>query len=565
MKSLSIIDKIVKELEEDTDLIRIKKIIYYTCEHRWENDETKLEKINLKELIEELYAKIANIESLDNQLCRIVSKVNKKTEYTLLTHKILNSVSKLYPYLQEEDMTVMEYTQDWSLVGSDGQAILKEQLVAEDSSSRNPGKLFDVREKIIQGTNPLKAKILIFSSVEHQFDFSDRNWLLLKTKNLDILLRQIFNLYPSMAELESSLYTIANNFEDSDEYTQIANIVIRALTTCYSKEMIVPQSQEEAEKYEKLTLDGKKNNIETDSDFQKDDMTMVDPKHLVTTNHQNEIGYQKEEDIIYDKEPTNYIEKNIYKGKNGIEKQEISDVSIENKQIAFPVETDSTMVTIHQDKKTSLEGKNILDCIKEKLKIEDEISIVINQTIDVVMNAIEVEFISLEKTLNHLLQSQPEEKRLSLKYTALGDLISNIQDKYTKYQEIIGQLEIEERKNFNFNNSDNTVHKELEPEKEIHDESQQKIIQLATQGNPNAVAMIINQLLGEQGITVIARRKNNYLHIVLESKEVPNPEIVTPIVEQKIASLQSEYLKNIKIHGRQLGDKSIIWTKTILW
>ena len=565
MKSLSIIDKIVKELEEDTDLIRIKKIIYYTCEHRWENDETKLEKINLKELIEELYAKIANIESLDNQLCRIVSKVNKKTEYTLLTHKILNSVSKLYPYLQEEDMTVMEYTQDWSLVGSDGQAILKEQLVAEDSSSRNPGKLFDVREKIIQGTNPLKAKILIFSSVEHQFDFSDRNWLLLKTKNLDILLRQIFNLYPSMAELESSLYTIANNFEDSDEYTQIANTVIRALTTCYSKEMIVPQNQEEAEKYEKSTLDGKKNNIETDSNFQKDDMTMVDPKYLVTTNHQNEIGHQKEEDIIYEKEPTNYIEKNIYKGKNGIEQQEISDVSIENKQIAFPVETDSTMVTIHQDKKTSLEGKNILDCIKEKLKIEDEISIVVNQTIDVVMNAIEVEFISLEKTLNHLLQSQPEEKRLSLKYTALGDLISNIQDKYTKYQEIIEQLEIEERKKLNFNDSGNTVNKELESEKEIHDESQQKIIQLATQGSPNAVAMIINQLLGEQGITVIARRKNNYLHIVLESKEVPNPEIVTPVVEQKIASLQSEYLKNIKIHGRQLGDKSIIWTKTILW
>ena len=44
------------------------------------------------------------------------------------------------------------------------------------------------------------------------------------------------------------------------------------------------------------------------------------------------------------------------------------------------------------------------------------------------------------------------------------------------------------------------------------DESQQKIIQLATQGSPNAVAMIINQLLGAQGITVIARRKNNYLH-----------------------------------------------------
>lgn len=563
MESFSIIDRIVKELEEDADSTRIKKIIYYTCERKWENDENKLEEINLKELIEELYAKMANIETLDNLLSRVVSKVNKKTEYALLTHKILNSVSKLYP--QEEDMTVMEYTQDWSFVGSDGQNVLKEQLVAEESSPRNPGKLFHVREKIIQGTNPLKAKILIFSTVERQFDFGDRNWLLLKTKNLDSLLRQIFNLCPSMKELESSLYSIANNFEDPDEYTQIANIIIRALTTCYLKEMIVPQSKVEAEKYKESSLDRKKTNIETDSDFKKDDMTPEYSKQLATRNYENEIRCQEEEYIISDEEPISYIEEIIYKGKNKIEEQGIGDLLIKNKQIPSPVATDSKKVTLVQDEKASLEGENILDVIKEKLKIEDEISIVVNQKIDVVMNAIEVEFIALEKTLNNLLQSHPEEKRLSLKYTALGDLISNIQDKYTKYQEIIRQLEIEERKKINFNDSGNTLNQELDPEKEIHDENQQEIIQLATEGNPNAVAMIINQLLGQQGIKVIVRRKNDYLHIVLESKQVPNPEIVTPIVEQKIASLQSEYLKNIKIHGRQLGNKSIIWTKTILW
>ena len=562
MESFSIIDTIVQELEKDADLIRIKKIIYYACEGRWENDETKLEEINLKELIEELYAKIANIETLDNRLCRIVSKVNKKTEYTVLTHKILNSVGKLYP--QEEDMTVMEYTQEWGLVDSDGQTVLKEKLVEEESSLRNPGKLFDVREKIIQGTNPLKAKILIFSTVEHQFDFGDRNWLLLKTKNLDSLLRQIFNLCPSMAELESSLYSIANNFEDPDEYTQVANIIIKALSTCYSEEIIVPESQVEAEKDEASTLDSKKTNIETDSDFEKDDMTLVYPKQLDTTNYQNEISYQEEKYIISDEKPTNYIEESINDSINETEEKKINESLIENQQIAFSVSTDSKKVTIVQDEKASLEGTNILDFIKEKLKIEDEISIVVNQKIDVVMNAIEVEFIAFEQTLNNLLQSEPEEKRLSLKYTALGDLISNIQDKYTKYQEILRQLEVEERNNFNFNNSGNTINQELEQEKEINDENQQKIIQLATQGNPKAVAMMINQLLKQQGITVIAGRKNDYLHIVLESKQVPNPETVTPLVEQKIASLQSENLKNIKIYGRQLGNKSIIWTKTIL-
>ena len=77
------------------------------------------------------------------------------------------------------------------------------------------------------------------------------------------------------------------------------------------------------------------------------------------------------------------------------------------------------------------------------------------------------------------------------------------------------------------------------------------------------MAIIINQSLQQQGITVIAGRKNDYLHIVVESEQVPNREIVTPIVQQKIAHLQSEYLKNVKIHGRQSGDKSIIWTQTI--
>ncbi|MDE5083565.1 MAG: hypothetical protein O4859_20970, partial [Trichodesmium sp. St18_bin1] len=161
MKSFSIIDTIVKEFEEDADLMRIKKVIYYACENKWENNEAKLKRINLKELIGDLYNKIENKETLDKKLYGIVSKVNKKTEYSLLAQKIIDSMGKLYP--QEEEMTVMEYSLSWSLAGSHEQTVLKEKLVVKESYPRDPGKLFDVREKIIQATNPLKAKIIIFS------------------------------------------------------------------------------------------------------------------------------------------------------------------------------------------------------------------------------------------------------------------------------------------------------------------------------------------------------------------------------------------------------------------
>ena len=538
MKSFSIIDTIVKEFEEDADLMRIKKVIYYACENKWENNEAKLKRINLKELIGDLYNKIENKETLDKKLYGIVSKVNKKTEYSLLAQKIIDSMGKLYP--QEEEMTVMEYSLSWSLASSHEQTVLKEKLVVKESYPRDPGKLFDVREKIIQATNPLKAKIIIFSIVEHQFYFSDRDWLLLKTKSLDNLLRQIFNLCPSITELEFSLYSAANNFEDPDEYTQVANIIIKALTPCYSEEIITTQSQAEAEESEALTPDTQKTNMECDGYFEKGDISLLERKELASTNYQDEISFETKE-------------------------ENFGDSSTDNQQMSYDTPEEAKIVTLELDKEASMEGKNILDSIKQKLRFEDEIYTVIKQKVDVVMNVIEVEFMSLEKTLNNLLQWEPEEERLSLKYTALGDFISNIQEKHTKYKEILRQLEIEERKKLNLSNSGNTINKELEQQKETYDENQQKIIELATQGNPKAVAMIINRLLEKQGIKVIAARKNDYIHIVLESEQVPNPEIVTPAVEQKIASLQSEYLKNIKIHGRQLGSKSIIWTKTILW
>ena len=562
MKSFSIIDTIVKEFEEDADLMRIKKVIYYACENKWENNEAKLKRINLKELIGDLYNKIENKETLDKKLYGIVSKVNKKTEYSLLAQKIIDSMGKLYP--QEEEMTVMEYSLSWSLAGSHEQTVLKEKLVVKESYPRDPGKLFDVREKIIQATNPLKAKIIIFSIVEHQFYFSDRDWLLLKTKSLDNLLRQIFNLCPSITELEFSLYSAANNFEDPDEYTQVANIIIKALTPCYSEEIITTQSQAEAEKSEALTPDTQKTNMECDGYFEKGDISLLERKELPSTNYQDEISFLEEKSVVSYENVTNYTEKNIYESTSETEEENFGDSSTDNQQMLYDTPAEAKIVTLEPDQEASMEGKNILDSIKQKLRFEDEIYTLIKQKTDVVMNVIEVEFMSLEKTLNNLLQWEPEEKRLSLKYRALGDLISNIQEKHTKYKEILRQLEIEERKKLNLSNSGNTINKELEQQKETYDENQQKIIELATQGNPKAVAMIINRLLEKQGIKVIAARKNDYIHIVLESELVPNPEILIPVVEKKIASLQSEYLKNIKIHGRQLGSKSIIWTKTIL-
>ena len=548
MESLSSIDAVVNELKQDTDLIRIKKIIYCACEGRWENDESKLEEINLRELIEELYQKTGNIETLDNRLSWIVSKVNKKTEYGLLAKKIIDHVGRLYP--DEEDVTVMESSPVFELQDSSQQTILKEKLLEEISYERDPGKLFDVREKIILGTNPLKAKILLFSTVEHQFNFTERDWLLLKKKSLDNLLRQIFNLCSYVTDLEGLLYSAANNFEDPDENTQIANVIINSLSPCYaamemSKGQVISSAEidsEQLEASEVVELEQKVIELQNDSNS-------LSEKSINIAADESEVSPLETE--------SSNLSGDDQTSKKGEKEQEYFQSNDSEESVS------SQQFNQVNSLPSSSAGRNILDSIKEKLGLEDEISTLIEEKVNSVMNVIEEEFVDLEATLNQALQNQEEEQRLSLKYRALVNLITNIQEKSSKFREVMKQLETEERKKLNLENPSNVVDNQSDPNTDNLDENQQKILELAKEGNPKAVALIINQSLQQKGITAIAGKKNGWLHIILESDPVPNQQTITLFIQDKIANLQSKYLQNVKIYGRKLGTKSIIWNQII--
>lgn len=557
MESFSMMDAVVNELKQDSDLMRIKKIIYCACAGRWENDESKLEEINLRELIEELYEKTGNRETLDHRLSRIVSKVNKKTEYGLLANKIIENVGRLYPE-EEDDVTIMESTPIWEVQESSGEAtVSKEKLVDEIPAQREPENLFNVREKIMRGTNPLKAKILIFSTVEHQFNFGERDWLLLKTKSLDSLLRQIFNLCTSVTDLESSLYSAANNFEDPDEYTQIAHVIISALNPCYSSAVISTESDDE--QVEAAAPEPEIIEAENDGDLHQGNILFSSENYSLIDNNEDKSSPQSQQSVsLFDYSIGERSEENT--GETGAEKLE--GLMYTEKSVSLPRKK-PIQVSLDNSRQGDRRGGNILDSIKQKLELEAEISALVNQRIEAMIDAVEKQFVDLEETLNEILQNEQKEQRLFLKYKALGDFIGNIQEKSTKFKEVLKQFEIEERKKLNQENSSNILATKAEAETNSFGENKQKILELAMQGNPKAVALIINQSLHSTGINVIAGIKDGYLHIILESDPVPNQQVLALFVEKKITSLKSESLKNVKIHGRKSGNKSIVWTQTI--
>lgn len=75
----------------------------------------------------------------------------------------------------------------------------------------------------------------------------------------------------------------------------------------------------------------------------------------------------------------------------------------------------------------------------------------------------------------------------------------------------------------------------------------------------NAIANTLNQLLEPQNITAIATFKDNYLKILLESRQVPEQNIVVLLIRNQLSTLSLQSCKKVKIYGREMGEDYPDW------
>lgn len=88
---------------------------------------------------------------------------------------------------------------------------------------------------------------------------------------------------------------------------------------------------------------------------------------------------------------------------------------------------------------------------------------------------------------------------------------------------------------------------------------QPNILELAKQGNPKAIAALMNRSLGSQGITAKAFLKENCLSISLESDQAIDPQQLAPLVYKGIVSLGIKSIKTVKLYGRKRGSEIPDW------
>jgi len=257
-------EQIANKLSQHSEASRMVKLVYAACKDSWENDAEIIHRYGLKKLITELREKYPRKEEIQFVFNRLVANINKQTLYLAIANLILSQMDCLYENFDEaidgEDhpqnqalktqilqtpdvlaLTRANRRQDieTSIIEVNAEPIetvLKSAAQPQVSPSANAPKaynLFELRLEIMQYTNPLRTKILLFSVLFHTWDKQGKDWAMLRGYSLDDLMQQVILTGKPIAEIEAKLFAEAKTFAETEAYVQTAGTIIQALKSVF--------------------------------------------------------------------------------------------------------------------------------------------------------------------------------------------------------------------------------------------------------------------------------------------------------------------------------------------
>lgn len=91
--------------------------------------------------------------------------------------------------------------------------------------------------------------------------------------------------------------------------------------------------------------------------------------------------------------------------------------------------------------------------------------------------------------------------------------------------------------------------------------SQQNVLELAQQGDAQAIAILMNQALEAKGIRARVVRKQNCLHVLLEAEQTPAAQLAPSICEG-VVQLNPKAMQSLHIYGRSEGAQTPEWHRS---
>ncbi|MFW6264153.1 MAG: hypothetical protein ACOC3E_01350 [Cyanobacteriota bacterium] len=230
------LNPIAETFAQDENALRIKKLLFCACRNRWENDPQVLDNFHFKYLIQEILESHVTIEQLSETLYNIVETLNRQGIYSSVANTIIAALKTLYPDTEESTVIFSQSTevQSSSFLPTNSSQTLPGSDIAQSLSPSRPYDSFHCRLEVMKYTNPLRAKVLLFSLLYHPFNASQQDWAIIKTHELDELLYHFFQSCSTFFDFERKLYDMAKRLENPYESTQAASAIAQSIKPYYA-------------------------------------------------------------------------------------------------------------------------------------------------------------------------------------------------------------------------------------------------------------------------------------------------------------------------------------------
>jgi len=230
MEDLNLLEEVIESLEQDSNVLRIKRLILFTCHDSWSNDVNEVKALHVRQLVQELMTIFPDLNKLKHKLNSQVKQLSKQSDYLLAADNIIDCLGFLYTLRDEGKLPYSFLNPELSSDSQNGSVSTKSEATEKIKYLTN---LFDLRADISRNVSPLHAKILLFSTLNYRFSPQERDWSALYTYDIDDLIQMIFQTYETVEALETRLTEVSQTLDQPEEAKRAAAVILQAIKPFY--------------------------------------------------------------------------------------------------------------------------------------------------------------------------------------------------------------------------------------------------------------------------------------------------------------------------------------------
>jgi hypothetical protein len=241
MEDSNLLEEVIDSLEQDSNVLRIKRLILFTCHDSWSNDVNEVKALHMRQLVRELMIMFPDLNMLKQKLNSQVKQLSKQSDYLLAADNIIDSLGFLYTLRDGGTLPHSFLNPETASVRQNGSSSAKNEAFEKNDSDTIPHKhnlkyltnLFDLRADISRNISPLHAKILLFSSLNYRFSPQERDWSALYTYDIDDLIQLIFQTYETVEALEARLTEVSLTLDQPEDAKRASAVILQAIRPFY--------------------------------------------------------------------------------------------------------------------------------------------------------------------------------------------------------------------------------------------------------------------------------------------------------------------------------------------